>query len=404
VHKLESHTARIAQALRLLRPGEAIVVLNSAPHRCDAIILRSGVIEPVRLGITGSQLSELVEPLYKALRNAEEAAAALAKQRDVALRVKSMSETDDYEVRYEYEELRDRYHSALEAADERVVEALSQAWRTIGLPVLDLLRSREVKYWSPPRPGRIWWCPVGGFNGIPIHAAGSSVAQDWLLDHAVSSYTPSIAAWFTARTEPRVSSGEDKMVLVLASEEAGYEVLAGAESELAVVREAFGRDSVIVLRGSLATRHEVLKATRATRFFHYAGHGVSDFFDPASGGVVLADGPLTFDDVLGGAGPGDMAFLSACRTADVERIVVDEVLHPAVAWLYRGYRNVIGTIWSVLDSAPADIASSLYAEMHNAGLATNELPIARMLNDTLRRVRDRGVAPIHWAGFIHMGT
>jgi hypothetical protein len=392
-----AHDARIRAAVDMLEAGEAFVYLNSAPWRADAIIIHSGDVVSRHLDLDGGALSLLADPLYEDLRRAEGIAASIARQRSVALTVRSLAEFKAYD------ELRRQYAPAINDANDRLVQLLQQAWELIARPVLETLRLREPGRWSSAAMGRVWWCPVGVFNGIPIHAAGSRELSDWVSDSVVSSYAPSVDSWLTTRNAPVIEKSDDRVVVVLASEEAGYQYLAAAERELSAIMGAVGRDSTEVLRGRQATRASVLEATSRHRFFHYAGHGISDFFDPSSGGVILTDGPLTFDDVLEAAGPGELAFLSACRTAEAERMVSDEVLHPVIAWLYRGYRHVVGTMWSIFDSAPVDLVSILYAELAEAGLGSGDPPVARALNTAARTARDKGVRALDWAGFVHMG-
>ncbi len=56
----------------------------------------------------------------------------------------------------------------------------------------------------------------------------------------------------------------------------------------------------------------------------------------------------------------ELAFLSACETAQPGARLADEAIHLASAFSLAGYRHVIGTLWPVGDQHAVDIADDIY--------------------------------------------
>ena len=71
---------------------------------------------------------------------------------------------------------------------------------------------------------------------------------------------------------------------------------------------------LIVLNGRDATVSAVQAAMPGHRWIHLSCHG-QDLRDPATAGLELSDGTLTVTWLSRARYAGDLAFLSACRTA-----------------------------------------------------------------------------------------
>ncbi|KAL0948517.1 hypothetical protein HGRIS_011077 [Hohenbuehelia grisea] len=65
-------------------------------------------------------------------------------------------------------------------------------WDSVVARVVERLAEEGVRPQS-----RIWWCPTGILTVLPFHAAG--VGKDFLIDHYVSSYTPTLKSLIAAR-------------------------------------------------------------------------------------------------------------------------------------------------------------------------------------------------------------
>ena len=61
----------------------------------------------------------------------------------------------------------------------------------------------------------------------------------------------------------------------------------------------------------------------------------------------------------------EFAFLSACHPAELtEQTITDEVLHPAAAMQFCGFRSVVGTMWAMADFDGRDLTkdTSLFSD------------------------------------------
>jgi CHAT domain-containing protein len=100
---------------------------------------------------------------------------------------------------------------------------------------------------------------------------------------------------------------------------------------------------------------------------------------------------------------GELAYLSACRTAVGGIAALDEAITTVAAFQHAGWQHVIGTLWAVWDHAAADVAADFYTEQLASGTF---LPAtaARGLHHAVRNVRARARArPSMWAPFVHAG-
>ncbi len=164
-----------------------------------------------------------------------------------------------------------------------------------------------------------------------------------------------------------------------------------------------------MLRGELATVKNVTHELDLFPVAHFACHCTVDVRDPGKSSLVLYDGKeqgLTVAEIsrldLKNAG---LAYLSACETTFTPLAFSDEALHVTGAFLLAGYRDVIGTLWPVLDDASADIAEQVYQSLTGNGAHPPHTNLsAAALHEAIRTrsVSDPG-HPSRWAPHIHVG-
>lgn len=203
---------------------------------------------------------------------------------------------------------------------------------------------------------RIWWCCLGEFSFLPVHAAGiySGGSSICLSDFYISSYTPTLAALIDARARPTPLE-----VKVLAAAQPnpgkGWQRLPEVEDELReIVR--LTPPANLVLPGDTAQpdfegRHtsveNVLKKLPEASVLHLACHGNQDPDDPLNSGFVLADGKrLTIEELMKYRLPNaHTAILSACHTSsnDVEQPY--ESINLSSALIHLGFSNIVATKW-----------------------------------------------------------
>ncbi|MFI5955299.1 CHAT domain-containing protein [Cryptosporangium sp. NPDC051539] len=279
-------------------------------------------------------------------------------------------------------------------------DVLVWLWETIAEPVLT-----ELGYTETPTGAwdRVWWCPTGPLTLLPLHAAGHHDGTGRaVIDRVVPSYTPTLRALLDARSAPRSHDPETERILVVALPDTpGSPRLAGVIGERTLIRELLP-DRHTLLEGPDATTANVLDALPSHRWVHFGCHGQQDPADPSGGMLALHDGGLTIPALgrrLGGT-TGELAVLSACQTATGGLALSDEAISVAAAMQFAGWRQVIGTLWTVRDTSAVAISRDLYR-----ALATDQRldvdQAARALHASVRRRRER--IP-HWIHFVHIGA
>ena len=292
---------------------------------------------------------------------------------------------------------------------------LTWLWKTTAMPVLNALGC-----WRPPgsdqRWLQLWWCPVGIMAHLPLHAAGyyedTGVHRQGqaVIDHVVSSYTPTIRALAYARRlpEPGQASARGRSLIVAVPEAPGWKPIGGVDQEVSLLKKRV--PDATTLYGPQATCRAVLKALGRSAVAHFACHGTSNWADPGASYLVLPDheaDPLTVAAISRENLPdARLAYLSACNTAQASPSLNDEAVHITAACQLAGFRNVIGTLWQASDSTAPNIANDVYACLTSGGSQPPDTEdTARALHEAIRLQRDRSPAePWLWATYVHFGA
>ncbi|WP_336210947.1 CHAT domain-containing protein [Nonomuraea sp. LPB2021202275-12-8] len=157
------------------------------------------------------------------------------------------------------------------------------------------------------------------------------------------------------------------------------------------------------LEEATATRQAVLDAIPARPWVHFACHGDQNPREPSASHLALHDADLTvLDLVKAGVLDGDLAFLSACETAQGDIALTDEAIHLAAAFHLAGYRHVIGTLWSLNDASAAKVAADVYGQL--TGDSGTEPAVALHLAVTRLRALPSFSSPLAWAPYVHIGA
>ncbi|MEW2630130.1 CHAT domain-containing protein [Streptomyces sp. NPDC048389] len=296
-------------------------------------------------------------------------------------------------------------------ASEALREGLSWLWEAVAKPVLEALGHTE-----PIGPGgewpRLWWCPTGLFTLLPMHAAGRDLPQsggDTVLDRVVSSYTPTLRTLLHTRTHPpkhplthpRPPGAGDaaRGLIVSMPSTPGWPDLPAAEQEARAVHQR--HPDAELLTGPAATAPSVREALTHCSWAHFACHGAQDLGRPSRAALILHDGPLTLRDIVNLRLPhAEFAFLSACETSRGGIVLADESISFATALQLAGFRDVVGTLWSIDDTLASDITDLVYEHMSRRP-APNP---ATALHAALHAVRAHHPdAVMSWAPYVHVG-
>lgn len=375
-----------------------IAIVNLSQLRCDALIIGTGGVRVVELPHLSVQtvVEQAVDHLW-VLRQVDLAFHEL----QAAWQRYGGGEHGPAAIR-RYTEAKLAYQRAIDDRDRTLDAALAWLWDEIADPVLT-----AAGLVGSPAPGqrwpRLWWCPTGALTLLPLHAAGYHDGSGRaVLERAVSSYTPTLRALLEARRPLDPAPDEERMLIVALPDTPDAVPLTDVARERDLLTSVFaGRNTL--LEGDSATADAVGAQLPRHRWAHFCCHGGQDLFDPSQGGLLLHDRTLSIAEISARGHSGEFAFLSACMTATGGVALSDEAITLAAALHYTGYRQVIGTLWSVYDDVAADVAAAVYADL----TATGRFEPARSadaLHWAIRKLRDvRRLPSSAWAPFTHTG-
>jgi tetratricopeptide (TPR) repeat protein/CHAT domain-containing protein len=278
------------------------------------------------------------------------------------------------------------------------VATLRILWDIIVQPVVNQLSVLNVSHNS-----RIWWCPTSYLCALPLHAAGPcKKGLKNLPDLYISSYTSTLASLIHARST--IAKPQGSLGLLLISQPGG---LPKVLEEVDIIK-GFGQHMTITsFTGADAHKEAALLALQSHSWVHFACHGILEEQPFDSWFQLYNHEHLSVLDLaktqLHNA---EFAFFSACHAAagDIHG-TPDESIHLAAALQFSGFRNVIGTLWAMVDDDGPVIAHAFYTHMFRNGAGTVNLrDAAEALNVATRKLRQKKVSPSQWINFIHIGV
>ncbi|KAF8268862.1 CHAT domain-containing protein [Lactarius quietus] len=293
--------------------------------------------------------------------------------------------------------------------DLTLASVLSDLYELVGKSVIEKLNQLEV-----PKGSRVWWCPTGDFCSLPLHALGPIPSDDggndvYFSDIYIPSYTPTLSALIESRKPGLASIASDNLVKPSILLVAQPETLPGAWGEIGVIQAA--KTSVTTLISAMATPRTVIEGLRHHRFAHFVCHGQLETGKPFDASLELHGDNLTLLEIVRSQLPAaELAFLSACHTAELtEDSVDDEALHLAAAMQYCGFRSVVGTMWAMADTDGTDLAKHFYKAIFSEKAGQNGVPhherSARALHVAVKKLRrNRGISLERWVNFVHYGA
>ncbi|HEX8683740.1 MAG TPA: CHAT domain-containing tetratricopeptide repeat protein [Ardenticatenaceae bacterium] len=243
--------------------------------------------------------------------------------------------------------------------------------------------------------------PHGLLHGLPFHAL--VVGEQLLLETAPVTYAPTLQMLHRLWATEPASGHRDPAALICGLEQFEGEapLLPHAPEEVRAVEEALVGD-VRVLFGPQATAAQLLALSREgwlaqVDILHLATHALTDPLVPALSHVLLADGALTFYDILGLRLRARLVTLSACQAATAAAGPGDEMMSLARAFLHAGAQAVVASLWSVEDAATAELMSHFYRALQRGRRVPQALREAQ-----LAMIR-AGHCAYQWAPFVALG-
>ncbi|TQF02920.1 CHAT domain-containing protein [Kitasatospora acidiphila] len=290
--------------------------------------------------------------------------------------------------------------------DREMKQTLRWLGETVVCPVLD-----RLGFDRPARPGkplpRLWWCLTGALSQLPLHAAILDTPEPhqrptpvYAHDRVVSSYVPTLSSLLHARARFAPDNVRASLLAVAVDAGSPYPRLTALDDELAATDQLPGPRSE--LRHTDATPDAVLAALRTHSHAHLACHGVRNPSDPSNSRLLLHNGSLTLRQLASERLlDAEFAYLSACHSAAPGEELANEAISVASAFQLCGYRQVIGSLWTVEDGMGPLLAREVYRRLAAAGAPD----VARVLHQAVGALRGhpRYGEPLFWASMIHSG-
>ena len=251
------------------------------------------------------------------------------------------------------------------------------------------------------KPGdRLLVSPEGDLFNVPFAALRSRAGRFLIEDHGVA-YLPSLDS--ADPTQRRCAPSRPQSVLVVADPFFDPSVhprlprLPGALQEAERILGSYPGPNRS-LEGKEATAGAMVNALAGFDVVHVAAHGLVNVRDPFHSSLVLAPDPgagggdLDVTDLPSGSlGGARTVILAACSSAGGVVSRSEGPVGFAWAFLARGARDVVATLWEVDDRASSDLFASLHREIASGAVVSEALRAAQ-----LSAIR-RGAAIQTWA-------
>jgi CHAT domain-containing protein len=184
------------------------------------------------------------------------------------------------------------------------------------------------------------------------------------------------------------------------------ESLPNVQNEVDNIRQL--GDFVNVIVGAEADREKILNGLQQHSWAHFACHGhLGDKSQPFNAYFELhGRQSLTLLDLIQARLPNaELAFLSACHSAEGDVVTPDETIHLAAAMQFCGFRSVVGTLWAMADLDGPIVAEEFYKYMfRDPEKKADFRNSAEALSFAVRALRKKGVPLERWILFIHIGA
>ncbi len=295
---------------------------------------------------------------------------------------------DPEKARFVYNDL--PYHFG--QADEPWQDLRAMAARLLPQEVLARLHPQH----------RLLIVPSGILHSLPWGLL--RLEEGWLLEQATVQVLPSLAVWQALATTPE--RADRRALLVGCGEFEGRAPrLPAVGDELASVG-CHWSDADTLLDGE-ATRAAVLErlvpGRERYRLIHLATHAQLLPTQSSQAHILLHDGELRLEDLIGLRLDGALVVLSACHGASAEVLPGEELISLSWALLAAGASGLLATLWPVEDEGTRPFMERFY---QNLGLCGD--PCAALAQTQRDAARDGafGAAlggPANWGCFVFTG-
>ncbi|KAF5340002.1 hypothetical protein D9611_012357 [Ephemerocybe angulata] len=378
------------------------IIVNVDTRRCDAIALSTGRSTPLHIPLPSFSLAKCNQ-YRKDLTNHLQA----HDYRERGSTVATAPERGD-----EFRGVRKLNHATVQ-------DILRGLWKDLVKPIIQALGIANIPASSTEAAPRIWWCPTGPLSFLPIHAAGiyTSAGTECLLDYAVSSYTPTIAALTDRISSARpIQKAVSGLFMTCQPNAPGRSHIPETTTEVQSIYDLARMEGMRAQRfdGSAITSATCLDSMERFSIIHLACHAYQNATNPLESRFLFHKGSLDLLSILQrNLKHADLAFLSACQTGTGSEKLPDEAVHLAAGMLAAGYRRVVATMWAIRDEHAPAVATDFYQYLLDHrdpadGSGFDGTHSARALHHATQQLRirlgnDSDESLLAWIPYVHFG-
>jgi CHAT domain-containing protein len=241
---------------------------------------------------------------------------------------------------------------------------------------------------------RICFVPHDVLHSIPLHALHlGKTDKRTLTEVADIFFVPSASLLKYCRNKPPRNRGNN---LVLGNPKRDDQTSIPLTMEEArTIAKALGCSPFVEEQ---ATKSLLFMQSGKAEYIHIACHGEFRKDAGTSSALLLSDGNLTAEEMLGLQLRSELVVLSACETGISETRSGDELIGFVRALLYAGTPSVVLSLWNAYDESTSKLMISFYDKILHQGL-----PKAKALSLAQRDLIKSGYAEATWAPFILVG-
>jgi hypothetical protein len=300
---------------------------------------------------------------------------------------------------------------------QSLVGLLAWLWDVAVRPVLHAVDLKTSNEELESRP-HVWWVGGGPMALLPLHAAGSysENSTENAMSYAVPSYATSLKTlhYTRAKTGRSLVTSRRKILIIAMPTTPGMDDL-DVSDEVASIQDLHAPPDISIEYLEYPSVSKVVRSIAQCSVVHFACHASSDNDEPSQSELYLGDGDMIEKLSVRALQPlnhelAQVAYLSACSSAEIgARNLVDKSIHLASTFQLIGFRQVIGTLWSVDDETAVDIATAFYKKLFGHG--NEEYVVSTALYHALsswRKSPNRQEMSEEqhirlWAPFVHFG-
>ena len=173
----------------------------------------------------------------------------------------------------------------------------------------------------------------------------------------------------------------------------GYagESLTHIDKEIEQIKNVFPESSSFT--GVNATRKCFSKKAHLSQWLHIACHGKFRQDNPFLSGFLLADGWITYQDIISMDLKAEVVTMSACETGRCEVLKGDEFIGLIRSFLASNVKSVVSSLFKVQDEVTCRLIGLFYKNLKDG------LSVSKSLQLAQKEIMKNWKSPYYWGGF-----